>query len=114
MISKALMAASTKPIILSILLEGEDYGYNIIQRVKHSSNGFLEWSDGMLYPVLQRLEKENLISSRWIVSDGGRYRKYYQITEDGRKELESEMAQWGGVFSALAKLCPPLPAGEKI
>ena len=110
MISKALMAASTKPIILSILLEGEDYGYNIIQKVKIASNGFLEWSDGMLYPVLQRLEKEGHISSRWIISEGGRYRKYYQITKAGRKELAAEMAQWGGVFGALAKLCPPLPA----
>jgi len=112
MISKALMAASTKPIILSILLEGEDYGYNIIQKVKSASNGFLEWSDGMLYPVLQRLEKDGQISSRWIISDGGRHRKYYQITEDGRKELAAEMTQWGGVFSALAKLCPPLPAAD--
>jgi len=108
MISKALMAASTKPIILSILLEGEDYGYNIIQRVKAVSGGFLEWSDGMLYPVLQRLEKELYISSRWIISEEGRYRKYYRITEEGRAALESEMVQWRSVYSALGKLCKPL------
>jgi PadR family transcriptional regulator PadR len=108
MISKALMAASTKPIILSILLDGEDYGYNIIQRVKAVSGGFLEWSDGMLYPVLQRLEKEKCIASRWIISDVGRYRKYYRITDDGRTALKSEMVQWRGVYSALAKLCKPL------
>ncbi len=112
MISKALMAASTKPIILSILQEGEDYGYNIIQNVKSASNGFLEWSDGMLYPVLQKMEKDGQISSRWIVSEGGRHRKYYQITEKGRSDLAAEMAQWGGVFHALAKLCPPLPEAE--
>ena len=64
MINKALMAASTKPIILTILQRGEDYGYNIIQHVKELSGGTLDWSDGMLYPVLQRLEKENLISSQ--------------------------------------------------
>jgi PadR family transcriptional regulator PadR len=108
MISKALMAASTKPIILSILLEGEDYGYNIIQRVKSASGGFLEWSDGMLYPVLQRLEKERLISSRWIISEEGRYRKYYRITDEGRAALESEMVQWRSIYSALGKLCKPL------
>ena len=83
MIPKALMAASTKPIILTILKSGEDYGYNIIQRVKELSGGTLDWSDGMLYPVLQRLEKENLISSQWIVSDEGRHRKYYKITQAG-------------------------------
>jgi len=110
MISKALMAASTEPIILSILLDGEDYGYNIIQRVKEASGGSLEWSDGMLYPVLQRLEKESLLSSRWVVSDGGRHRKYYTVTDAGRRELESEMAQWTSVYTVMARLCGPLAA----
>jgi PadR family transcriptional regulator PadR len=112
MISKALMAASTKPIILSILLEGEDYGYNIIQRVKEASGGFLDWSDGMLYPVLQRMEKEGLINSKWIISDEGRHRKYYTITGEGRKELESEMIQWRSVYEAMTSLCRPLPAAD--
>jgi PadR family transcriptional regulator, regulatory protein PadR len=112
MISKALTAASTKPIILSILLAGEDYGYNIIQKVKEASGGTLEWSDGMLYPVLQRMEREGLIASRWIVSEEGRYRKYYTITADGRKELDSEMAQWRKVYEALTKLCRPLAAAR--
>jgi PadR family transcriptional regulator, regulatory protein PadR len=107
MISKALTAASTKPIILAILISGEDYGYNIIQKVKESSGGTLEWSDGMLYPVLQRMEKEGLVASRWVVSDEGRYRKYYTITGDGRAELDSEMAQWRKVYEALTKLCRP-------
>lgn len=112
MISKALMAASTKPIILSILLEGEDYGYNIIQRVKEASGGSLDWSDGMLYPVLQRMEKEGLINSRWIISDEGRHRKYYTITDNGRKELESEMTQWRRVYEALTSFCSPPPAAD--
>jgi PadR family transcriptional regulator PadR len=112
MISKALMAASTKPIILSILLDREDYGYNIIQRVKAASGGFLEWSDGMLYPVLQRLEKERSIASRWVISEEGRYRKYYRITDEGRKALEREMVEWRGIFSALTVLCKPLSTAE--
>jgi DNA-binding PadR family transcriptional regulator len=108
MISKALMAASTKPIILVILQDGEDYGYNIIQRVKQLSGGTLEWSDGMLYPVLQRLEKDNLITSRWIVSDEGRYRKYYRITDAGREELAAEMAQWRVMLKALNLIWKPV------
>jgi PadR family transcriptional regulator, regulatory protein PadR len=112
MISKALMAASTKPIILSILLEGEDYGYNIIQRVKDASGGCLDWTDGMLYPVLQRLEKEGFISSRWVVSEGGRYRKYYSVTASGRRELNVEMAQWKSFSTAMSRLCKLLPAVE--
>ena len=93
MISKALVAASTKPIILSILLSGENYGYQIIQSVKRISGGKLEWSDGMLYPVLHRLEKDGFISSKWKISDGGRLRKYYRITNLGKKELEAEKKQ---------------------
>lgn len=112
MISKALMAASTTPIILSILSTGEDYGYNIIQRVKEASCGSLNWSDGMLYPVLQRMEKEGLIHSRWTISEEGRHRKYYTITEKGLSELESEVNRWRNVYKALTSLRSPLPAAD--
>ena len=87
MISKTLMAASTRPIILAILTRGEDYGYSIIQKVKNISGGNLEWTDGMLYPVLQRMEMDDLIASKWKLSGGNRPRRYYTITEKGRKEL---------------------------
>jgi len=112
MISKALIAASTKPMILSILLNGENYGYQIIQSVKGISGGQLEWSDGMLYPVLHRLEKDRFIRSQWKISEEGRRRKYYSITNLGRKELEADMAQWNSVHAALSKLWKPQPAFE--
>ncbi len=112
MASKALVAASTKPIILSILVRGEDYGYQIIQRVKNISGGELEWSDNMLYPVLHRLENDGFVRSKWKVSEGGRLRKYYILTGLGRRELEIERAQWMNVHNALARLWEFLPAGE--
>lgn len=110
MISKALIAASTKPMILSILMSGENYGYQIIQKVKELSGGKLEWSDGMLYPVLHRLEKDRFIRSRWKISNGGRLRKYYTLTEAGREELERERKQWLSVHEALSKLWKPITA----
>jgi PadR family transcriptional regulator PadR len=109
MISKALVAASTKPMILSILLRGENYGYQIIQKVKDLSGGKLEWSDGMLYPVLHRLEKDGCIRSQWKISDEGRLRKYYKLTDKGREELEKERKQWLSVHEALSQLWKPLP-----
>jgi len=109
MISKALVAASTKPMILSILLSGENYGYQIIQKVKDLSGGKLEWSDGMLYPVLHRLEKDGFIRSQWKISDGGRLRKYYFLTDKGREELEKARKQWLSVHETLSKLWKPLP-----
>ncbi len=110
MISKTLIAASTKPIILSILISGEDYGYQIIKHVREISGGVLEWSDNMLYPVLRRMEKDGLLVSRWKISKESRLRRYYRITEKGRKELDSERRQWMSVHQALSKLWKPLPS----
>ena len=112
MIAKALIAASTKPMILSILLTGENYGYQIIQSVKRISGGRLDWSDGMLYPVLHRLEKDGFIQSKWKISEEDRRRKYYSITDLGREELEADMAQWKSVHEALSKLWEPQPEFE--
>jgi DNA-binding PadR family transcriptional regulator len=112
MVSKNLMAASTKPMILSILERGEIYGYQIIQNVIDISGGTLEWSEGMLYPVLHRMEKENLIRSQWKISEKGRRRKYYRLTESGKRELEKEKAQWMSVHKLFAKLWEPAPGLE--
>jgi PadR family transcriptional regulator PadR len=112
MISKTLMAASTRPIILAILSSGEDYGYSIIQKVKEISGGHLQWTDGMLYPVLQRMEMDALIQSKWKLSDGRRPRRYYTVTVKGRKELESELVSWRNIWQALVRLTKPIPAED--
>lgn len=104
------MAASTKPIILTILGREEMYGYQIIQNVIQLSGGTLEWSEGMLYPVLHRMEKENLIRSQWKISENGRRRKYYRLTENGRKELAQEKHQWMKVHRVLSKLWALTPS----
>ena len=104
MISKHLTAATTKPIILAILKQGRSYGYLIIKKIKEWSGGEMEWSDGMLYPVLHRLEKDGLIRSEWILSDDSRPRKYYEITAKGKKELIVEREQWIQINSVLSKI----------
>jgi len=111
MITKALIAASSRPIILSISKAvRESYGYQIIQRVKTVSGGKLQWSDGMLYPVLHRLEKEGLIISQWKLSDNGRHRKYYLLTEAGDAAMNQEKIQWLNVHETLTSLWKQLPA----
>ncbi len=109
MISKQLMAASTRPILLAILAGGEDYGYSLIQKVRGGSGGALEWTDGMLYPVLQRMEMDGHISSKWRVDGDSRPRRYYQITARGRAELAAELAGWRSVSRTLAKFSEALP-----
>jgi PadR family transcriptional regulator PadR len=97
MISRTLMAASTRPIILAILSRNEDYGYNLIQKVKEFSGGTIDWKEGMIYPVLQRMEVDGLISSQWKMLADERPRRYFRITERGRLELASELTGWGNV-----------------
>jgi len=102
-VSKDLVAASATPMILAILKENDSYGYSIIKRVKELSDNKLVWTEGMLYPVLHRLEEQELIESYWKSSETGRKRKYYRIREAGLKELELLKKQWDMVQSALSK-----------
>jgi PadR family transcriptional regulator, regulatory protein PadR len=100
-LGKDLVAASATPLVLAILAEGESYGYAIIKRVAELSDGHLHWTDGMLYPVLHRLERQGLIAAKWGVSDIGRRRKYYGITKAGRAQLAIQKQQWQVVDKTL-------------
>jgi len=104
MIEKQLIAASTVPLVLSILTEGESYGYALIQRVRELSGTKIEWTEGMLYPVLHWMETEGLIESEWREADTRRKRKYYRLRKEGRKALQEEKEQWLSVHNTLAKL----------
>jgi PadR family transcriptional regulator, regulatory protein PadR len=100
-ISKDLMAASSTPIVLAILAEKDSYGYAILQRVRELSGGRIAWTDGMLYPVLHRLERLGHVKARWEVAESGRRRKYYRITPGGRAQLAEERRQWQAVDATL-------------
>src|SRR5262245_37748564 len=103
-LTKDLIAASAMPLILSLLEEGESYGYAIIRRVRELSGGGIAWTDGMLYPVLHRLEAQGLIQSRWGESETGRKRKYYALRAVGKKALREQKEQWSVVQQTLARL----------
>jgi DNA-binding PadR family transcriptional regulator len=100
-INKDLTAASSTPIVLAILAEEDSYGYAILQRVRELSGGRMEWTDGMLYPVLHRLERLGHIEARWEQAETGRKRKYYRITAQGREQLAEERRQWQAVDATL-------------
>lgn len=104
MLSKELVAASTVPLVLSVLSDGESYGYALIQSVRALSGGRIEWTEGMLYPVLHWMEKEELIESEWKDGDTGRKRKYYRLLKEGKKALLAEKEQWMTVHATLTKL----------
>src|SRR5687767_12407506 len=115
--SKDLIAASSTPIVLAILAEGDSYGYAIIKRVRELSGGRMLWTDGMLYPVLHRLERLGHVEARWEAAESGRRRKYYRITPGGRTQLAEERKQWQAVDATLREiwrsLYVPLPASPR-
>ncbi len=100
-INKELIAASSTPIVLGILAEEDSYGYAILKRVRELSGGRMEWTDGMLYPVLHRLERLGHVEARWEIADSGRRRKYYRLTARGRAQLAEEHRQWQAVDATL-------------
>ena len=104
MLPKELVAASTEPLILSLLSQGESYGYAIIQEVKQLSGDRIEWTDGMLYPVLHRMEDNGWIKSCWVEIENGRKRKYYSIKKDGLRALKEKREQWTVINSVLGGL----------
>ena len=100
-LGKDLVAASATPLVLAILAEGDSYGYAIIKRVTELSGGHLRWTDGMVYPVLHRLDRQGYVAARWRESETGRRRKYYRITRGGLAQLAAQRQQWQVVDDTL-------------
>lgn len=100
-IDKDLVAATATPLVLAILAEGESYGYAILKRVRDLSHGELEWTDGMLYPLLHRLHRLGYVTTQWRTPPEGRRRKYYTITDDGEAALAEQKKQWQTVTRTL-------------
>ena len=105
-INKDLIAASSTPIVLAILAEQDSYGYAILKRVRTLSGGDLEWTDGMLYPLLHRLRRLGYVTTEWRTPPEGRRRQYYTLTDEGRAALADQHRQWLAVTSALDDVWP--------
>src|SRR5215510_9616164 len=100
-IAKDLVAASAMPLVLAILEDGESYGYAILKRIDELSGGEMEWTDGMLYPLLHRLDRLGYVEARWDAAEGARRRRYYRITPAGRSALSEQRRQWEVVAGTL-------------
>lgn len=107
-VSKELVGASAIKIILSVLVHGDNYGYEILQKVKELSGGMIQWNEGSIYPVLKKMESQGLIKSYWRMEENERPRKYYTLLEPGKVELSNKKAEWNMVNTILTKLWSPL------
>lgn len=96
-INKELLKGSTSMLVLNLLAEENMYGYQMIKTLSEKSQNVFELKEGTLYPILHSLEESNLISSYWDETTGKK-RKYYSITKEGKKHLESKKEEWK-VFS---------------
>jgi PadR family transcriptional regulator PadR len=105
-VAKDLVAASATPMVLGILAEGESYGYAILRRINELSDGELDWTEGLLYPLLHRLERLGYVQPSWQSVTGQRRRKYYRITDQGLAELAEQRRQWDTVVDALKEIWP--------
>jgi PadR family transcriptional regulator, regulatory protein PadR len=108
-VAKDLVAASATPMVLGILAEGESYGYAILKRINELSGGELDWTEGLLYPLLHRLDRLGYVESNWQSVTGERRRKYYRITDAGLAELAEQRRQWNTVVDALKEIWPGRP-----
>ena len=103
-IERELRRGSLELIVLHLLNDREAYGYEIVSELTARTNGSLEVTDGTLYPVLYRLERAGLVAVRWETPVRGVPRKYYRLTEEGRRELQTLRREWMSFAHAMGEL----------
>ena len=101
--SKELVGASTGLLILGILAQGPNYGYEIVRLVNEKADNFFTWQEGTIYPILRKMEKDGLLESKWNEAGNGRKRKYYHITTQGREALNEGTVEWKGFYKLVMR-----------
>jgi transcriptional regulator len=91
-------------LILRTLSPGPQHGWAISERIRQVSSRVLEVRQGSLYPALHRLERRGWIKAHWGASENNRKAKYYELTKNGRKQLETEKSEWLKLAAAIAQV----------
>jgi transcriptional regulator len=99
-----LMQGTLELLILKTLANDSMHGYGIAQRIHRAVDDLLKIEDGSLYPALYRMEARGWITSTWDVSENNRRAKFYKLTRAGRKQLDSECANWERVSRAITRI----------
>jgi transcriptional regulator len=100
--SSDLIQGTLDLLVLKTLARGPIHGWGIAKRIAHLSDEVLSVGQGSLYPALHRLEQQGWISAEWKDSELGRPAKFYSLTREGRKQMESELKSWARLSSAVA------------
>jgi PadR family transcriptional regulator, regulatory protein PadR len=99
-----LLQGTLDMLILKTLELGARHGYSIAERIEQVSSDVLLVEEGSLYPALHRLSKRGWIKAEWGLSENNRKAKFYSLTREGRKQLQSEAADWARVSDAIARV----------
>ena len=99
-----LLRGHTETIILRILMEGDSYGYEIAKKIVDGGGGIIEVKDATIYTAFRRMEEEGLLATYWGDGVGGARRRYYSITEKGRKSYDLQLKEWEKVDKVLNAL----------
>ena len=103
-IFRELKRGALELVVLQLLAPGEAYGYEIASKLSERTQGALEVTDGTLYPVLYRLERDGFVDVRWDTPKRGVPRKYYRLTDTGRRELQQLVRDWTTFAGAMSRL----------
>ncbi|MBN1915376.1 PadR family transcriptional regulator [Candidatus Dojkabacteria bacterium] len=102
--SKELLKGTTNTMILTSLNSGDKYGYQIIKQIKQLSDNSLKLGEGTIYPILHKLERGRMLESYWIEQENLPKRKYYHITEKGKRKIKEAREEWKKFSTLIDKL----------
>ena len=110
-VEKSLLSGSTPMLVLSLLKDGDKYGYEMVETLAKRSNDTFLLKEGTLYPLLHAMEKEKWVASYTKCSENGRERKYYRLTSQGRERLEYKEKEWRLFTEKVNAVLGCVPAG---
>jgi DNA-binding PadR family transcriptional regulator len=113
-LSKKTLDGNIETLLLAVLSEGPNYGYQMVQELNAKAPGILKTGEGTIYPVLHRMQERELIQSTWRAGETGRQRRYYRITQKGRKALTENHLQWSALKKVMAIVLGGRPAPEAL
>lgn len=102
--SRELLKGTADTLVLSAFAQGEMYGYQVVREIERRSDGFFRLKEGTLYPILHRLEGQGFLQARWETMPSGMERRYYALTQAGRKALRDRLNEWAGFAKAVGRV----------
>ena len=106
--NRGLLPGTVDLVILQTLAQGPLHGFAVSRSIRARSEGILELQDAALYQALHRMEKSGWVEAEWGVSEKGRRAKFYRLTRDGAKQLETETSFWQKYAAAVFKVLEPV------